>query len=795
MNCNPLNWLPMSPVTAAVAAIILGLSPGVALAQIVSGAAGSGPPRDQRPALPPQDFVRAAYALTDSDFATRVRGIPEKRAPKHLYGDDGEGSLLVLSDDGIVSLSPDGATRMRIPFQRLRNAGVEEAELTGPGTRSRDDGSIFTVNSAGDVRRIPEDTNAEIETVVTKAQMEAFARGSEVRVNDLLWANHVVWIASEGNAGLMRYDPDNGSLAHLYDPIQDLTDAFTGTTDAGVKSLAYEAGRAEILFSVGWDVGGADGGAGRIGGVDGDGVLFRLFTRDDGFLEDEPLPRGMAALGGGAYVIAQRDGELFWFNYTPDFERMTLEGALNILRALVDDVDDPDAPEVKTLGVAADCEGRAYVATTLGIVTTKEPERELIPGDVLLVTRTDRILRVTGFGEPMVFREGGLGAGASDEALALQTANAIARSPIDGHIAVADEGAQRIFRFSPDGLKLPEYEVDLAYQVGFASDGTLYYLDRNFLVDRDDEFERRNLQSSVPSVVGRPAVGNRVVHYQFDDIDWDQTAMAVRPDGTTVVAQVWVGIEPDHDPPGRLVQIGKANEDGDLGELEVLYNLEEPTALYIDTGGDLWIGEKSTQDDVAGRLLRVAAGSDQLETILPRPGEINPLKIPGAIAETDDGRLIIADREADVYAGSTRTGGLFFLNKDGTGLRVLLDHPEYPQPASVGVIYVPPFECTSFRDCPLPHCRVDKRVCPPSDDCEEDAASCPPAEQCEESALQCPGVACNLETGQCRKAERCEIVIGEAPKPPDEIGGSEPGCLECSSAGPGRAWLKAILRR
>ena len=49
----------------------------------------------------------------------------------------------------------------------------------------------------------------------------------------------------------------------------------------------------------------------------------------------------LTAVGGGAYLVAQRDGEVIWFNYTPDAVRaMPLEGALNILRALVDDIDD-----------------------------------------------------------------------------------------------------------------------------------------------------------------------------------------------------------------------------------------------------------------------------------------------------------------------------------------------------------------------------------------------------------------------------------------------------------------------
>ncbi len=788
-----------SPARTALCLVIAAalLAPGGARAQIVQGATSAGPPRDQRPALPPEEFVRAAYSLANSDFVTKVRGISEKRAPTHLYGDDGEGSLLVLASDGIVSLSPDGVTRMRVPFQRLRDAGLEEDELKGPGARSRDCGSIFTVNTTGDIVRIPEDTLEPVEIAVTKAQLDAFGRGTEAEVNDLLWSRGVVWIASEGPAGLMRYDPDDGSLQHTYDPIADLTAAFTGTTDAGVKSLAHEAGRNEILFTVGWDVGGASGGDGRIGGVNGDGGLFRLSTGDnDVFLEDEPLPRGMASLGGGAYVVGQRDGELFWFNYTPDAVRMTLEGSLNILRALVSDVDEEGAAEVKALGVAADCEGRAYLSNTLGIVTVKETERELIPGDVLLVTRTSEILRVTGFGEPMIFREGGLGQGAGEEALALQTANAIARSPVDGHIAVADEGAHRIFRFSPDGLKIPEFPADLPYQVGFDAEGTLYYLDRSFLVDREDDFERHNYNSGVPSVVSRPAVGGRTVHHQFEDGDWGETAMAIRPDGTIIVAQIWQAPE-EPENTGRLVQVKGE------GEVEVLFNLEEPTALYVDTAGDLWIGEKSTQEGVAGRLLRVAAGSTELETILPKPGEPNPLAEPGAIAETDDGRLIIADRKADVYPGSTRTGGLFFLDKDGGNLRVLLDHPDYPQPAEVGVIYVPPFECESYKDCPLPFCREDKRVCPPRDDCEEGAASCPPADECSEEDLQCPGVACDLESGQCVKADRCEIVITGDCREGGEEKVSESGCLDCSSL-PGRpaersrppmGWLGALLRR
>ena len=76
--------------------------------------------------------------------------------------------------------------------------------------------------------------------------------------------------------------------------------------------------------------------------------------------------------------------------------------------------------------------------------------------------------------------------------------------------------------------------------------------------------------------------------------------------------------------------------------------------------------------------------------ILPRPGEDNPLDSPGALAETDDGRIIIADRRADAYEGEIHTGGLFSVKKDGSDLRVLLDHPDYRPPAQgVGVVYIP----------------------------------------------------------------------------------------------------------
>jgi hypothetical protein len=361
---------------------------------------------------------------------------------------------------------------------------------------------------------------------------------------------------------------------------------------------------------------------------------------------------------------------------------------------------------------------------------------------------------------------------------------------VDGHIVVADEGARKVFSFSPDGLKRPDYDANLPFQVGFDRDGNLYYLDRKFLKDRD--IDPHEVKGDFPTVVMRPTAGGRIVLHEFEDGDWDQTAMAVRPDGSVVIAQVWVAdIENER---GRLVSIPAGG-----GAPEDLLALDQPLALHIDGEGALWIGERSLEQGVGGRLLRLAPGTAEPDVILPQPGEANPLVSPGAIAEADDGRLIVADRLSDVYEGATRTGGLFSLQKDGTDLRVLLDHPDYPPPNAVGVIHVPPFACASYRDCPAPACLEEEKVCPPKEDCADDALTCAPEAECADDALLCPA-------GRCTDAHLCEVPVAcklkaidygpDAPAPPPP---EDEGCTACAAGGaPGRAapsWWGALLRR
>ncbi len=656
---------------------LLLLLPLPAAAQLV-GIEGKRPPQDLRQVrTPPEVFARAAFSVPGTDFASRVKGIPEGRDPTVLYGPDGEGNLMVLATDGVVSLGPDGTHTLLAPLARLDQARVDDGGRRGAAAIDPD-GALYFVDMDANIVRIPAPTVEEPTVFVSAERLDTLGGGEPWRINDLLFARGILWIAANGHVGLTRVDPAAGTLERLYDPFPDLEAAGEGTTDFGVKALAKEAGVDPIVFAMSWDVDGPEGGlepSTRIGGVDSSDDVFRVSASRSGehILEGGALPKGMAAVGNGSYLVTGGNGDVIWFNYAGAKAKALPRGkTVEVLKALQENLEDEDlAPRA----LAADCENRAYLmlgwpdGSPAGMVTGSEPDPAPTPGDVLLVSaQHPEILRITPFGEPVVFKEAGF-----EENVALLNPAAIARSPKDGALAIADRGSHQLMRFSATGAGLPAYAANEPAAVAFDGDGHLYYLDIDF--ERDDQLDPREVRGGGPAIVKRPhAQSHREVLHEFDS--GSPSALAVRADGRAVVGEL------------AAKQVLEIPAGG--GEPVELLGSPSPLALLVDSEDVLWIGEGAAEGQEGGRLLRLPDGSDTPEVILPRPGEDNPLDSPGALAETDDGRIIIADRRADAYEGEIHTGGLFSVKKDGSDLRVLLDHPDYRPPAQgVGVVYIP----------------------------------------------------------------------------------------------------------
>ena len=488
----------------------------------------------------------------------------------------------------------------------------------------------------------------------------------------------MLWIAADGPIGLSRV-ADSGALERMYDPFADLEAAGWGTENYGVKALCREPGQPEVVFAMSWDLDAPDSGVepeSRLGGVDEVDAVFRIETSRTAqhILKGGALAKGLASLGEGAFLVARDNGDVVWFNYASTSKTaMPVKGAVSVLKALIEDLEDEN---LVAQALVTDCEDRAYLmlgwkedGSPAGIVTVSGPNPEPTPGDVLLVSaQFPQILRVTPFGEPMLFREGGL-----ESDIRLLNPTAIARSPKDGAVAVADQGSHQVMRFTAAGVPMPEYDANVPVAVAYDAEGSLYYLDIDFEKDRD--LDPPEVRGGGPAVIKRPTGStHRTVLWEFPG--GSPSGLAARADGRVLV--------------GDLIGQTVVEIPAEGGEPTVLPGTYRPLSLLVDAEGALWIGGAGEEDGGEGKLMRLAEGADQPEVILPREGGYNPLRNPGGLAETDDGRIVIADWSADAYPGATATGGLFSIRKDGTDVRVLLDHPDYPPPSQgVGVIFIP----------------------------------------------------------------------------------------------------------